>query len=282
MGRCPDVGAVHGNQAGLRAGRPSRGAAQGRAARRADRGCRAARGGSIWAPAAEDPRRARLRRPHRGARHAAPDGALRSDVRAGGRPGDRRGHARRDPAQPAGGGELPRHRGVGDHPIGEEEDCGGRWGLRVIEEKAMRPFQEFRFWTRRAPTAERITAGVGALLCVVLLAWLLVPGSGPKSTNLAASGGGIGAESGTGPGAGAGAGAAGAGAGAGGAGATGAAGTGGAAGAVSKAGAVPGASSPTGGPGLAPGCPAANGVTGVTATETKIAVTLTNIVGPAA
>ena len=100
----------------------------------------------------------------------------------------------------------------------------------------MRPFQEFRFWTRRAPTAERITAGVGALLCVVLLAWLLVPGSGPKSTNLAASGGGIGGESGTGPGASGGAGAAGAGAGAGGAGATGAAGTGGAAGAVSNSG----------------------------------------------
>ena len=52
----------------------------------------------------------------------------------------------------------------------------------------MRPFQEFRFWTRRAPTADRITAGVGALLCVVLLAWLLVPGSGPKPTNLAATG----------------------------------------------------------------------------------------------
>ena len=62
----------------------------------------------------------------------------------------------------------------------------------------MRPFQEFRFWARRAPTGERISAGVGALLVAILVAWLLVPGSGPKSTNLASSGGGLADQAGTG------------------------------------------------------------------------------------
>ena len=92
----------------------------------------------------------------------------------------------------------------------------------------MRPCQEFRFWARRAPTAERITAAVGALLVVVLLSWLLVPGSGPRSTNLAAAGGAAAS-------------------------------------------------------GAAPGCPSVPaGVPGVSATQIKVAVTLTNIVGPAA
>jgi len=146
----------------------------------------------------------------------------------------------------------------------------------------MRPFQEFRFWARRAPTAERISAGVAGTLVMVLLVWLLVPGSGPKSTNLAAAGGGIGGETGTGPGANGAAEANGAGAGANGGSAGGGTGIGGPGAAVSKAGAVPGASGPTGGPGLAPGCPAASGVRGVSNTQIKIAVTLTNIVGPAA
>src|SRR5205807_9850606 len=79
-----------------------------------------------------------------------------------------------------------------------EGDDGGRWASRFIEEDTMRPCQEFRFWAKRAPTAERISAGVGALLVVVLLSWLLVPGSGPKSTNLASAGGGIAGEGGTG------------------------------------------------------------------------------------
>ena len=65
----------------------------------------------------------------------------------------------------------------------------------------MRPCQEFRFWARRAPAAERISTSVAAVVVIALLAWLLVPGSGPKSTNLAASGGGISSEAGTGAGA---------------------------------------------------------------------------------
>jgi len=144
----------------------------------------------------------------------------------------------------------------------------------------MRPAQEFRFWARKAPMTERITAGVGAVLVVVLLAWLLVPGSGPKSTNLAAAGGGISGEGGTGAGGSAGeAGATGAPGSAGGA-APGATGAAGSAGAATKAGAAQGANSP--GAGLAAGCPAASGVTGVSNTQIKVAITLTNIVGPAA
>src|SRR5207237_4031242 len=49
----------------------------------------------------------------------------------------------------------------------------------------------------------------------------------------------------------------------------------------SRAGAAGSAGSTAAG-GLAPGCPAASGVTGVSATQIKVAVTLTNIVGPAA
>jgi hypothetical protein len=146
----------------------------------------------------------------------------------------------------------------------------------------LRPFQEFRFWVRRAPTAERITGAVGALLVVILLAWLLVPGSGPKSTNLA-SGGGSGGEAATGgeangatggtadttPGANGGA-------------ATGGAASGGAAGASAKTGAAGGATAASAGGGVAAGCPPASGVTGVSNSQIKVAITLTNIVGPAA
>jgi hypothetical protein len=145
----------------------------------------------------------------------------------------------------------------------------------------MRPCQEFRFWARRAPTAERISASVAAVLVVVLLAWLLVPGSGPKSTNLAAAGGGVSGEPGTGPEANGAPGAAGAGPSASGGPAAGATGAGGSAGAASKPGAAAGTAAGAAG-GLAPGCPAASGVTGVSATQIKVAVTLTNIVGPAA
>jgi hypothetical protein len=132
--------------------------------------------------------------------------------------------------------------------------------------------------------AERISAGVGALLVVVLVAWLLVPGSGPKSTNLATGAGAAGGAGAGGAGAGAGAagdtGAAAAGGGAA-AGASGAA-TGGAAGAASKSGAAAGANGASAGGAVAAGCPAASGVTGVSNTQIKVAVTLTNIVGPAA
>src|SRR5207237_7038731 len=137
-----------------------------------------------------------------------------------------------------------------------------------------------RFWARRAPTAERISASVATVLVVVLLAWLLVPGSGPKPTNLA-SGGGASGEGATGAGQGGEVGVAGAGpsttVGSG----PGAGAAGGPAGNASRAGAAAGSAGGAGG-GLAPGCPGASGVTGVSATQIKVAVTLTNIVGPAA
>ena len=145
----------------------------------------------------------------------------------------------------------------------------------------MRPFQEFRLWARRAPAPERISATVATVLVIALVVWLLVPGSGPKSTNLAATGGGIGGEAGGGAEANGATGAAGAGAAAGGA-AAGATGTTGPAGAAAG---KTGAAAAAGGAnaGLAPGCPQVPaGVPGVSASQIKIAVTLTNIVGPAA
>jgi hypothetical protein len=51
----------------------------------------------------------------------------------------------------------------------------------------MSPFQEFRFWLRKSPGGERAIAGVGALLAVVMLAWLLVPG-GDSSADLVSAG----------------------------------------------------------------------------------------------
>jgi hypothetical protein len=46
----------------------------------------------------------------------------------------------------------------------------------------MRPFQEFRFWARRAPRGQRVTAGVATVIVVGLVAWLLVPDSNDSST----------------------------------------------------------------------------------------------------
>jgi len=146
----------------------------------------------------------------------------------------------------------------------------------------MRPAQEFRFWARRAPTAERISAGVAATLVIALLAWLLVPGSGPKATNLASGGGRTSGELGVvGGGAG---GAAGPDSGLGttGGAAGNAGSSGGAAGAASTSGTAAGTNGSAPGGGLAPGCPSASGITGVSNSQIKIAVTLTNIVGPAA
>jgi len=144
----------------------------------------------------------------------------------------------------------------------------------------MRPFQEFRLWARRAPTAERVSATVAMVLVIGLLAWLLVPGSGTSSTNLAASGGGIAGESSAGGEANGTGGAV-----AGGptttAGTAGGATSGGAAGATAKAGAAATGGNAAGGA-LAAGCAAASGVTGVSNTQIKVAITLTNIVGPAA
>jgi len=145
----------------------------------------------------------------------------------------------------------------------------------------VRPFQEFRFWARRAPATERASAGIGALLVVVLLAWLLVPGSGPKSTNLASSGGSIAGDTGAGSAVNGAGGTSGAGPNGGGGAVGGATGGGGVTGTTSKAGGA-GPNGGTAAAGLAAGCPAASGVTGVSNTQIKVAITLTNIVGPAA
>src|SRR2546421_380536 len=56
----------------------------------------------------------------------------------------------------------------------------------------MRPSQEFRFWARRAPTGERVAAGLATVLVLALLVWLLVPGTERGATNLAADGAGSG------------------------------------------------------------------------------------------
>lgn len=156
----------------------------------------------------------------------------------------------------------------------------------------MSPFQEFRYWLRTAPGSERAAAAVAAILAVVVLAWLLVPGdssskavvAGPVGTVTGASAGGASAAgqaaSGTATTV----------AGVDGAGAT--SGSGGAATAASgSAGAssVSGASA-SGGGGAAGAATATSGgcvsppgsAPGVSASQIKIAVTLVNIVGPAA
>jgi hypothetical protein len=160
----------------------------------------------------------------------------------------------------------------------------------------MRPFQEFRFWARRAPLSERVTAAVAALVAVALIAWLLVPdrddsagedvfasgsdvaaGAGSGSSDTTASGivGGDGAVVTTpsgvaAPGVGGRAGTGSSG-GSGGSGDTSAASSSGSgAPAASAAGADQGCVSP---PGKAKG---------VTDTEVKVAIALTEIVGPAA
>ncbi|HEV3352181.1 MAG TPA: hypothetical protein VG076_04625 [Acidimicrobiales bacterium] len=147
----------------------------------------------------------------------------------------------------------------------------------------MNPSQEFRFWARRAPTAERITAGISAVIVIALLVWLVVPGGGSGSTKLASGGGGQGVEQGLTPDAnGATAGQSGAQGAVGGTSAAGATAGGGTASGPAKAGAAgggAGANSAAAGP----GCPnPPSGVPGVSASQIKIAVTLTNIVGPAA
>src|SRR2546421_678499 len=58
-----------------------------------------------------------------------------------------------------------------------------------VEDGLMRPFQEFRFWARRAPLSERVGAGLAALIVVGLVAWLLVPDRHDTSTNVSANGG---------------------------------------------------------------------------------------------
>lgn len=141
----------------------------------------------------------------------------------------------------------------------------------------MRPFQEFRLWTRRAPIGERVSTGVAGLIVVALLAWLMVPDTddGTDARSVVAGGAPAGPAS---PGAeptavegGSEAGTAGGVEGA----AVGAPGGGGAAGGARRAGG-PGAAGPE-------GCVSPPGeAKGVTADEVRVVVALTEIVGPAA
>ncbi|MHB8464167.1 MAG: type 1 periplasmic-binding domain-containing protein [Acidimicrobiales bacterium] len=154
----------------------------------------------------------------------------------------------------------------------------------------MRPFQEFRLWARRAPAGERVVTAVAAVVVVALLGWLVAPGGGGSATELASASGGAtggsanssvtpGTQVGGAPGLassspGASGGAR--------AGATrgGVASTTGGAGGTDIPGLTPGGSGT--GPG-APRCVSPPGTaTGVSAGRIKIAVTLTNIIGPAA
>src|SRR5581483_9017867 len=123
----------------------------------------------------------------------------------------------------------------------------------------MTPAQEFRLSARRAPTGERVSAAIAIAVVVVLLVWLVAPGGGKAATNLASSGNDAGNSSEASLQGGA---------------------TGGTAGQTGTGGgAVSGGSAATGGS-TGSGAPAAtaNG----NAAAAGGAVTLTNIVGPAA
>ncbi len=145
----------------------------------------------------------------------------------------------------------------------------------------MRPSQEFRLWARRAPTAERVTAGVAAAIVMALLVWVLVPG-GSQSGAQVSSGGpsgstGAAAESSAGPLAEGGA------VGAGGS-AVGQPGAGSGTGTGARAGSsdARSATAAIGAPATGQGCTSPPGSgQGVTATQIKVAVAVTNIVGPA-
>lgn len=52
----------------------------------------------------------------------------------------------------------------------------------------MTPFQEFRLWARRAPSSERVFAGVAAAIVLALLAWLLVPETADDSDEFVSAG----------------------------------------------------------------------------------------------
>ena len=166
----------------------------------------------------------------------------------------------------------------------------------------MTPFQEFRLWTRRASTGERTTAAVGAVVMLALLAWLMVPvdssdddafegavtagsgdgraaptGSGDASG--AAQPGASGGAEATASGAGDGGTASGAGSLAGGAATAAGGSSSGSGGGATGSGET--AAATTGG-GEEGGCtPPPGGDQGVTAGEIKLAITLTNIIGPA-
>lgn len=52
----------------------------------------------------------------------------------------------------------------------------------------MTPLQEFRYWARRAPVSERAVAGIAGAIVVALLAWLLVPGPAQAPTEVVDAG----------------------------------------------------------------------------------------------
>ena len=160
----------------------------------------------------------------------------------------------------------------------------------------MRPFQEFRFWARRAPAAERVSAAVATVIVIGLIGWLLVPDGGDDATDevfasspeVTTEGGAtdgsattVAVQGGDGGGAAA--------TPEGGSGGSGGGGGGGAAGAPSGAGGgtdgsesvASGGSGPT--EAAAAGCVSPPGrAKGVTDKEVKVVVVLTEIVGPAA
>src|SRR5581483_4064024 len=57
------------------------------------------------------------------------------------------------------------------------------------KETIVTPFLQFRLWARRGPAAERAAAGVAALLALALLAWVLVPTPGRRTTTSALAAG---------------------------------------------------------------------------------------------
>jgi hypothetical protein len=147
----------------------------------------------------------------------------------------------------------------------------------------MSPFQEFRSWLRHGQPAERFAAAVAVLAAVAVGAWLVVPGAAPNDAALGATTTGSAAtgtgatdaatSAGTGPSAGVGGTTA----------AGDAAGTGTAAGSgagTSAAGAAagPGAAAATGTSGAGCKAPPGSGP-GISATQLKVAVTLTEIAG---
>ena len=143
----------------------------------------------------------------------------------------------------------------------------------------MTPFQEFRFWARRAPSSERVVTGIAAVIVLALLGWLLAPGSddsselatsedefaegspeAPTATTAAGTSSNGGGSNGGGSSAGGG-------------------GGGGSAVTTPGGGSVPGGSSTPG----ATGCVSPPGTAkGITANQITVAIALTEIVGPAA
>ena len=158
----------------------------------------------------------------------------------------------------------------------------------------MTPFQTFRLWARRSPLAERAAAAGGALVAVGVLCWLVVPPGHPSTSAVVAGGpSGQTQTASTLPGKAA-SGLNGVGSGSSGNGLAGAARGGGAtggpvgqpAGATSSGGTSTGSGSTSAGsPGqvsAGSGCVSPPGsAPGVTAQQLRIAITITNIFGPA-